>query len=112
MPKRTRKTSQTHGKIENVPNSLDQIWGDTGISKYGTLDLDEYKKYLNDLNKSDLQTHASKIGLIPVDDTKILKERLEREFIKHASVYAAKISTTETEIKLSKEVKDILAEGK
>ena len=42
MPKKTTKNSQTHGKVE-TPNSLDQIWGDTGISKYGTLNLEEYK---------------------------------------------------------------------
>lgn len=111
MPKKINK-SQTHGKIE-TPNSLDQIWGDTGISKYGTLDLQEYKKYLNDLNKSDLQSHASKIGLIPVDNLTILKERLEREFTKHVSAYTAKASNdSQKEEKISKEAKNILAEGR
>jgi hypothetical protein len=111
MPKKLNKNSQTHGKVE-APNSLDQIWGDTGISKYGTLNLEDYKNYLNDLNKSDLQSHASKIGLIPVDNLSTLKERLEREFIKHVSGYTAKSSLEEKEEKISKEAKDILAEGK
>jgi hypothetical protein len=32
--------SQTHGKLEGKEyRSLDQIWGDTGISKYGTNDF-------------------------------------------------------------------------
>jgi len=110
MPKRINK-SQTHGKIE-TPNSLDQIWGDTGISKYGTLDLEDYRKYLDDLNKSDLQSHASKIGLMPIDNLSLLKERLQREFIKHVSAYTAKSFAEKKEQTLSKEAKDILAEGK
>ena len=52
--------SQTHGKIEKIqPSSLDQIWGDTGISKYKTLDKGEYQTQIGDMNKSDLQTHAT-----------------------------------------------------
>jgi hypothetical protein len=111
MPKKTTKNSQTHGKVE-TPNSLDQIWGDTGISKYGTLNLEEYKKFLNDLNKSDLQAHANKIGLIPIDDTLTLKQRLEREFVKHAATYTAKSAFDQKQELISKEAKDILAEGK
>lgn len=111
MPKKINKNSQTHGKVES-PNTLDQIWGDTGISKYGTLNIEEYKNFINDLNKSDLQSHASKIGLIPIDNLSTLKERLEREFVKHVSAYTAKSSLEKKEEVLSKEAKDILSEGK
>lgn len=109
MSKKMNELHQAHGKIEN-PVTLDQIWGDTGISKYGTLDLSEYEKYLDDLNKSDLQAHASKMNLVPVDDRKTLVERLKREFIKHASLYNK--PSNQSEIKISKRAKDILAEGK
>ena len=31
--------SQAHGKEEKfVPTTLDQIWGDEGLSKYGTME--------------------------------------------------------------------------
>lgn len=109
MSKKINALHQAHGKIEN-PVTLDQIWGDTGISKYGTLDINEYEKYLNDLNKSDLQAHASKMNLVPVDDRKTLVERLKREFIKHASLYNK--PSIKNEIKISKRAKDILSEGK
>jgi len=102
--------SQTHGKVEN-PRTLDQVWGDTGESKYGTLDLIEYKEYLKGCNKSDLQAHASKVGLVPIDDRETLTKRLEKEFIKHVSFYKSTPNKKDTK-KISKSAKDILAEGK
>jgi hypothetical protein len=102
---------QTHGKVEKMPLTLDQIWGDTGESKYGTLDINEYEKYLNDLNKSDLQTHASKVGLVPIDDRETLVSRLKREFEKHASLYKARAAINSS-VEISKEAKKILSEGK
>lgn len=104
--------SQSHGKEENVqPTSLDQIWGDTGISKFKTLDRDEYESQLSDMNKSDLQTHATKVGLVPIDDTKMLKKRLVKEFDKHVSSYKTP-KNANTKEKLSKDALKILGEGK
>jgi hypothetical protein len=104
--------SQSHGKEENVqPTSLDQIWGDTGISKYRTLDRDEYQSQLDDMNKSDLQTHATKVGLVPIDDMKMLRGRLVKEFDKHASSYRVPKSTKDDK-NLSKDALKILGEGK
>jgi len=102
--------NQTHGQIES-PRTLDQVWGDTGEAKYGTLDLTEYQKYLKESTKSDLQAHAVKVGLIPVDNKEILAKRLEREFIKHVSQYRS-APKTKNGLKLSKSAKDILSEGK
>jgi len=112
MPKKSKlsELSQTHGKVEK-PVTLDQIWGDTGINKYGTLDPVQYDKYVNDLNKSDLQAHAVKIGLVPIDDRSTLISRLKREFNKHASTYKVS-SLQKKESKLSKRSKDTLSEGR
>ena len=104
--------SQTHGKIEKIqPSSLDQIWGDTGISKYKTLDKGEYQTQIGDMNKSDLQTHATKVGLVPVDDSGVLRKRLLREFVKHVAAYRVPESSTKA-AKLDDEAMKILAEGK
>ena len=46
--------SQTHGKEEFAPSTLDQVWGDTGLSKYGTMDEDEYATQVRDMTKSEL----------------------------------------------------------
>jgi hypothetical protein len=112
MPRKSKldNLNQVHGKVEN-PVTLDQIWGDTGENKYGTLNLEDYEKYVSDLNKSDLQAHAVKVGLVPIDDRKTLVARLKREFVKHVSQYNVK-PLDKKEPKLSKKVKDILSEGR
>ena len=101
---------QTHAQVES-PRTLDQVWGDTGESKYKTLDLTEYQKYLKELTKSDLQAHAIKVGLIPIDNRETLVKRLEKEFNKHVSLYRP-APKTKNDIKLTKTTKDILAEGR
>ena len=80
--------SQAHGKEETFkPTTLDQIWGDDGTSEYRTMDESVYRQELDNYNKSDLQSHASKKGLIPIDDRKLLTERLVGEFRKHVNQY-------------------------
>ena len=38
---------QTHAKEEKFqPTTLDQIWGDTGQTRYGHLDIEKYEKSL------------------------------------------------------------------
>ena len=37
--------------------------------------------------KVDLQSHASKVGIIPVDNREVLATRLIREFKKHVTLY-------------------------
>jgi len=104
--------TQTHGKLEEYEfKSLDQIFGDDGSSKYKTLDLKKYTEYLHDLNKSDLQSHAIKVGLLPTDNRETLIKRLTKEFIKYTSSYRAPKQAV-NEVKLTKNLKDILSEGR
>ena len=114
MKKKTKldDLSQTHGKLQKYEyKTLDQILGDDGMSKYKTLDLEKYSEFLNELNKSDLQSHAIKIGLLPVDNRELLSKRLLKEFQKYASSYT--IPKLESkEIKLDKKARDVLAEGR
>jgi hypothetical protein len=101
---------QAHGKVEKRPLTLDQVWGDTGTSKYGTLDKEIYAEYLEALNKSDLQSHASKIGLVPIDDRKTLIGRLKKEFQKHIAIYKPSPQVNRNNVP-SKTAKQILSEG-
>ena len=103
--------SQTHGKVENRKVTLDQIWGDDGKSKYGTLDPVEYDSYLKGLVKTDLQAHAVKIGLIPVDDRQTLVKRLKQEFLKYSAQYFVRPDSKSNK-PVSKTTKDILSEGR
>jgi len=104
--------SQAHGKEEgSQPTSLDQIWGDTGISKFNTLNQEEYESQINEMNKTDLQAHATKIGLVPIDDANALKKRLLREFVKHVNSFQVPKSAKGSQA-VSKKALKILGEGK
>jgi hypothetical protein len=104
--------SQTHGKLEDIKyTSLEQIWGDTGISKYKTTNIEEYISFLNEMNKSDLQTHANKIGLVPIDNRETLTKRLVSEFRKYVSTFKMP-NDRNNSIDLDKKSKDVLAEGR
>tara|TARA_Y100000004_G_scaffold32349_1_gene33899 strand:- start:694 stop:1059 length:366 start_codon:yes stop_codon:yes gene_type:complete len=105
--------SQTHGKVDKFePTTLDQIWGDDGTGMYGTLDITSYENRLDDMNMSDMQTHASRVGIIPIDNRSMLRERLVREFRKHVSAYKKPTSAPEENPKISKEIEKILSEGR
>ena len=93
------------------PTTLDQIWGDTGLQKYGTNNFDQYKNYIRSLNRSDIQAHAIKVGMLPTDNYEILVARLEREFQRHVSAYQAPADNKKQK-KISKDVQKILSEGR
>lgn len=112
MPKKSKldTLSQVHGKVEK-PITLDQVWGDTGRNKYGTLDPKEYDQKLNEYNKSDLQAHAVKVGLVPIDNRETLIKRLKQEFARHISQFKTRPDVNNLKGN-SKKVKDILSEGR
>lgn len=93
MPRKKKNTmdgmEQTHALDESRPTTLDQVWGDTGISKFNTLDEDVYEERLADMNLSDLQAEAYRVGLVPVHSRELLTSRLLREFRRHASEYGS-----------------------
>lgn len=115
MAKQKRKLenlSQTHGKLENIEyKSLDQIWGDTGLSRYNTTNIEDYVNYINEMNKSDLQAHANKIGLVPIDNREVLTKRLISEFKKFISTFNIP-KNIDHSVSLDKKSKNVLAEGK
>tara|TARA_B100000427_G_C15422331_1_gene556964 strand:- start:175 stop:540 length:366 start_codon:yes stop_codon:yes gene_type:complete len=108
-----KKMSQTHAKVEKFEaTTLDQIWGDDGSSMYGTMDDMQYQKRLDDMNMSDLQSHASRVGIIPIDNRGMLRERLMREFRKHVSAYKKPITEPDANAKINAEGMKILSEGR
>ncbi len=111
--KSIKNLSQAHGKEEKFePTTLDQIWGDDGTSTYGTLNENAYTIQLDDMNLSDLQAHASTVGIIPVDNRHTLRERLVREFRKHVSAYKKPVQESIPITNLEKEAVKILSEGR
>jgi hypothetical protein len=105
--------SQTHGKEEKFQaTTLDQVWGDTGTSKYGTMKESEYSKALREMDRAELFAHATEVGLVPMDNLDTLKKRLLSEFNMHVSEYRRPTSTGKKTPKLSDRIKKILSEGK
>tara|TARA_B100000131_G_scaffold240915_1_gene233242 strand:- start:289 stop:681 length:393 start_codon:yes stop_codon:yes gene_type:complete len=113
------KLSQADGKddskqetmVKSQARTLDQVWGDTGLSKYNTMDQSEYELRIGEMNKTDMQAHAQQIGLIPVDDVRILKQRLINEFKSHVAKYKSVDQPKQT-TEVSKETLNILKEGR
>lgn len=111
--KKIEELSQSHGMEEKfVPSTLDQVWGDEGLTKYGTLNEDAYSDKINEMNKTDLWSHTSKMGLVPIDNTSLLKRTLMSEFRKHVNGYKRPVETKASDPKISREVLKILAEGR
>ena len=102
---------QVDGDAAFEKTTIDQILGDTGMSKYKTFDLENYKTSLADMNKSDLQTHAAKMGVMPIDDRRRLTDRLIREFQVHVASYQRPKQQVR-QIIPSKEALAIMAEGR
>jgi hypothetical protein len=108
---------QTHGKDEAHekkirPTTLAQIWGDDGTDKYGTLDLGTYKSQISTMGRADLFRHATKLGMVPIDNLTLLRSRLEKEFQRHVLKYNAPPEDTGAPEKVPSDVQRILSEGK
>lgn len=111
--KKLENLSQTHGKVDNpIPTTLDQIWGDDGTSKYGTLDEGKYVSDLNGMTKSDIYLHASKLGIVPVDDRTRLEKTLLNYFRKHVAKFKMPNQSEEAPQNVPKNIREILEEGK
>ena len=120
--KKTKKTitldasAQLDGKAQDhgsqMLGSLDQIMGES-ISVYSAGSSEDYISQLAEMNQTDLQAHAYKVGLVPIEDRKVLVERLVKEYRIWASRHAA-IRTQNNEVNssnISEEVRKILREG-
>jgi len=106
---------QVHGKEEKnqkPPSSLDEILGET-LSIYTANSSEEYRGQLAEMNMTDLQAHAYKIGLVPTPDRKVLTDRLAQEFVKWNSRYGSNIATGQVKSvdDLDAKAKKILREG-
>jgi len=106
---------QIHGKEEKnqkQPSSLDEILGET-LSVYTVNSSEDYRGQLAEMNMTDLQAHAYKIGLVPTPDRKVLTDRLVQEFVKWNSRYGSNIATGQIKSieDLDLKAKKILREG-
>jgi hypothetical protein len=116
---RKSKMVQIHGKDESnlqkdlrTVTSLDELLGEN-LSIYTAKSSEEYRNQLSEMNMTDLQSHAYKVGLIPTEDRRILTDRLVTEFMKFNSKYGSNFiegNVTSLEA-LDDKAKKILREG-
>lgn len=109
--KKLDNLEQAHGKKEFKATTLDQIWGDEGLWRYKTTDAEEYSKQLDEMTLSDIQRHASKMGVIPSGSRILLTKKLVSEFKKHMSQYRFKSEPPKPTPELSDKAWKILKEG-
>jgi hypothetical protein len=111
--KKMENMTQAHGKVEEFePSTLEQVWGADGMDTYNTLDTEEYENQLNGMAKVDMQAHATKVGMIPIDNMDILRQRLIKQFKSYVATYRRPKTTKARDPRLTKEIKNILGEGK
>jgi len=109
-------TAQIDGKsqedVSNMPGSLDRIMGES-MSVYSATSPEEYISQLAEMNQTDIQAHAYKVGLIPIEDRRVLVDRLVKEF----RLWASRNSPVTNQVgalgmnDISDEVRKILREG-
>jgi hypothetical protein len=111
--KKTKVKEQIDGKLEQktMPTTLDQIWGDKGNSAYGTMDVEEYKAKLDDLNVIDIQEECIRRGFLPSTERSRMIKRLLQEFNSHVGDYKPRPVINNAK-KVDPKILKILAEGK
>ena len=129
MPKKPSKTAksskkpsmkamnETHGKKEEpenkpAPTTLDQIWGDDGVWKYDTLDLQEYRQKVATMTWADLREHVTKHGLVPRGERPELEKKLIFLFEQHVGSYKKGGGSSDSRQQVSDAARRILEEGR
>ena len=105
--------SQTHAKVDTTElTSLDQIWGFNELSRYGTLDENEYKDRLILMTRADLENHARSTGVLVVESSERLRDLLLKQFRSYVLSLRKPASQNPKETKLSKDAEKVLREGR
>ena len=139
IPKNTQATKQVNGKSgsevadilidlitksqekpktaptpKTKARSMDAFFGDTGVTKFGTLDPVEFENKLKKLseNKADLAAYAAEHGFRLNDDAPALIKKLTEEFNKHVNAYKPITIVPKKSSDFSQSVKDFMAEGR
>ena len=94
--KKIEELKQTDGKNETFkPTLLSQIWGDTGMGRYKTLNKDEYTKTIKSMNLADLRKESIRVGIVPNMHRERLEKQLLVEFQRFVNLYQKPTSGSE-----------------
>jgi hypothetical protein len=104
---------EAHGKVENTqPTMLEQVWGYNELARYGTMDEDVYRNQVDEMNRSDLETHARKLGVVVVESTTRLREKLFTAFRTYVSLVRKPADLPKSKTITDSAALRVLAEGR
>lgn len=115
MAKPKKKVIETHGKVDSdkfQPMLLEQVWGVDNLAKYGTMDRVVYSKRIDGMTRADLEAHARQMGVVIVEHSPQLKEKLMREFDSYVSLLRKPLDSPRTPTTPSEAALKVLAEGR
>lgn len=102
------------GEARGAARSLDEFMGYVKPSPYGTRVKEEFVAKLRDMNLSDMQMFAKKVGIYPDYDRANLMQSLIKSFCSYENIKEAlvqKIDGRNDVTSLSPEAQQILREG-
>lgn len=105
--------NKTNG--EATPHSLAVLLGDTGLTKYGTLDEGEYRTRLEALSTSELHLEATREGFRPIHSRDLLIKSLVGKFLKYKNSYFGTDSISRSDAndkKIAQDLASILRTGR
>jgi imidazole glycerol phosphate synthase subunit HisF len=102
-------TKNVHGGKYNV-KSIDELLGRTS-NPYSVGTEAEYEASLKKLTLADLQSHATRVGLLPVSNNKVLISRLMDLYRKTARGYYNTLQVNVIEPKNKERLLEILKRG-
>lgn len=105
---------ETHGKVEDKfqPQLLEQVWGSDNLSRYGTVDVGTYTRKVHGMTRSDLEAHARQMGVVIVEHSPRLCDKLISEFKSYIAMTQKPITAATKSQEVSDAVKKILMEGR
>lgn len=110
MPK--KKIIEATGKEETFePTTLEQIIGYNQLSRYNTIEASVYEENIKEMNRTDLESEARRVGTVILEDTQRLRNSLLKDFEAFISSLNKPKHITKA-VKISKEVEKILQEGR
>ena len=119
MPKTSKKKpalkhlAQANAKVPTMElTSLDQIWGFSEISRYGTTDEGEYKLKIFDMTRADLENHARAVGCLVLESSERLRNELLKQFRAYILSLRKPASLPQGKIKVSDAAQKVLNEGR
>ena len=103
---------ETHGKMETKePTMLEQVWGQNDMARYGTLDEQSYTSQVKEMGRTDLEAHARRLGVVVLQSSARLQEKLISEF-KRYKITLHKPASIRRPIKIDAASLKVLAEGR